>query len=302
MKTFPWMFVVFDEKADTGTNKTVIEGMKNERTSISIPNKQTVKVSAVLTDVEEEEEDTNLEAQKSSNTPDASADTSAETFAITENPIDSSTKEEMRTSEDDDDDEDDEDDDADITPDNITCPENATRFNLTDKPSPVALPDGTVEYNLKMLSEEEIQQRKERSSADPALRLQLINFLMATTSDCDCNINALIFMCCEDEGRKSQPRASKKMKRKHMRIAARRYLRRTKVQLVGIELVKRVGDVLQGSRENSTNHIIDTQLQIGPIRFVMKKVSGFALQSRASFPTLMARLRLTVNTISCSCL
>ena len=280
MTTSPWSFVVFNEKANT-TNAT--EGRKSGRPAVSVPKEETVEVAPTDEEEEEEEEDDNTnpeEDKKSYVTQDE-----AEINIVTERPIEASAIEEFGTTEDDDDDDgdDDDDEDNDAISGNVTLPASIAKFNLTDKYSPVAFPDGTVEYNLKMLSEEEIQLRKEvpapKKKRDASvLQQQLIH--SETTSE---------------EGRSKSRPYSRKMKRKHMRTTGRRYSRKTRIQLEGIQLIERIGDVLLGSRENSTNRIIDIQLQIGPIQFVINEVTSLTLQSRVTFPALMARLRLTVG-------
>lgn len=75
----------------------------------------------------------------------------------------------------------------------------------------------------------------------------------------------------------------------------RRNSRRPVVQVEGLENIQRNGDALIGSRDNSSAHIIDVQLEIGPIHFIMDQRANFLFQqSRVSSPTLAARLRLTV--------
>ncbi len=85
------------------------------------------------------------------------------------------------------------------------------------------------------------------------------------------------------------------MQNKRKRGPGRRFSRRPYAQMEGIGLIRRSGDVMIGKQGNSTTHLIDTELQIGPLQFIMDKRAGFPLQlSRVSSPPLIARLRLTV--------
>lgn len=61
-------------------------------------------------------------------------------------------------------------------------------------------------------------------------------------------------------------------------------------------MIERSGDVMTGSRENSSVHVVDVQLQIGPLTFVIEKKAAYPFKkSRVAFPALMARLRLKVK-------
>lgn len=51
-----------------------------------------------------------------------------------------------------------------------------------------------------------------------------------------------------------------------------------------------------GVRGNSSAHVIDAALVIGPLKFLMDKKAGLLLQqSRVSMTSLSARLRMTVS-------
>lgn len=66
----------------------------------------------------------------------------------------------------------------------------------------------------------------------------------------------------------------------------------------GLEKIKRVGDVQVGTR-NGTMRVFDVPIQMGPIRFVMKKSADPQLRnSYVTSPVLTARLRLTVTRFS----
>lgn len=90
-------------------------------------------------------------------------------------------------------------------------------------------------------------------------------------------------------------RQAKKLDDKRDRGLPRSNSRRPTAKVKGIGLIQRKGDVLVGMRPNSTAHIIETQILIGPLQCVMDKKAGFLLQqSRVSMPQLTAKLRLTV--------
>lgn len=94
----------------------------------------------------------------------------------------------------------------------------------------------------------------------------------------------------EDSGRQA-----KELDGERDQSSSRSYPRRPSATVEGIGFIQRNGDVLVGMRQNSTAHIIDTQLLIGPLQYVMDRKSGFLLQqSRVSMPQLTAKLRLTV--------
>ncbi|XP_045033865.1 uncharacterized protein LOC123475335 [Daphnia magna] len=93
----------------------------------------------------------------------------------------------------------------------------------------------------------------------------------------------------EDSGRQA-----KELDGERDQSSSRSYPRRPSATVEGIGFIQRNGDVLVGMRQNSTAHIIDTQLLIGPLQYVMDRKSGFLLQqSRVSMPQLTAKLRLT---------
>ena len=86
------------------------------------------------------------------------------------------------------------------------------------------------------------------------------------------------------------------MSKKRQRAYAKRYSRRSFTRVEGMELIERNGDVMIGSRENSSIQVVDVQLQVGPLTFIMnKKVAYPFRKSRVAFPPLMARLRLKVK-------
>lgn len=226
--------------------------------------KKATKEEAETTDadVDDNEDDANTEddsKQVPPNTEDESQ-TSAETNTVKEDA--------NKAAEDDSDDDDDDDEEEAISEAsaNVTCLANngTRRYYLTSKPSPVVQSDGAVEYHLKLLSEEEIQCRN-----------------VSTTEQ-----------AAEIENEDSEPKMSKKRQRAY----AKRYSRRSFTRVEGMELIERNGDVMIGSRENSSIQVVDVQLQVGPLTFIMnKKVAYPFRKSRVAFPPLMARLRLKIS-------
>lgn len=209
-------------------------------------------------DVDDNEDDANAEGESK-----LSADTEDELQTSAE--VSSGKEGANKAADDDDDDDDDEEDAVSETPANISCVENnnSKRFHLISKPSPVVLSDGATEYYVKLLSQQEIHCTN-GSSVEPSTGLKV-------------------------EGK------DLKMSRKQRRAHARRYSRKTFTRVEGVELIERSGDVMIGSRENSSVHVVDVQLQIGPLTFVMEKKAAFPFKkSRVAFPALMARLRLKV--------
>jgi len=237
--------------------KTYQSNMTNE---IMTGSKNATKEEKAEVDVDENEDDGNTE-DDSKQVPTNAEDephTSAETDVVKE--------EANKVAEDDDDDDDDDEDEAiSETSANVTCLTNNStrRYYLTSKPSPAVLSDGAVEYYLKLLSEEEIQ-CSNRSTTEPTE--------------------------LENEGHEP------KMSKKRQRAYAKRYSRRSFARVEGTELIERNGDVMIGSRENSSIQIVDVQLRVGPLTFIMdKKVAYPFRKSRVAFPPLMTRLRLKIS-------
>ena len=86
------------------------------------------------------------------------------------------------------------------------------------------------------------------------------------------------------------------MSKRRQRVYAKRYSRRSFTRVEGAELIERNGDVMIGSRENCSVQVVDAQLKIGPLTFIMDKKVAFPFRkSRVAFPPLMARLRLKVK-------
>ncbi|XP_046632094.1 uncharacterized protein LOC124311793 [Daphnia pulicaria] len=245
MKIVPWTFVELEKTNTSNASRN-----------------PTAEAETADSDVEDNEDDTNAEEdskQGPANTEDESQ-TSAEANTVKEDT--------NKATEDDNDDDDDDDDEEAITETsaNVTCQTNNStkRYYLTSKPVPVVLSNGAVEYNLKLLSEEEIKCRN-GSTTEQSTEL-------------------------EDEGKEP------KMSKRRQRAYAKRYSRRSFTRVEGAELIERNGDVMIGSRENSSIHVVDVQLKIGPITFIMnKKVAYPFRKSRVAFPALMARLRLKIS-------
>lgn len=210
-------------------------------------------------DVDDNEDDVNAEG-------DSKVSTDMEEESQTSAEVSNAKEGANKSADDDDDDDDDEEDAVSETSANVSCVENnnSKRFNLISKPSPVMLPDGATEYYVKLLSQQEIQCTN-GSSVEPSTGLSKV------------------------EGK------DQKMSRKQRRAHARRYSRKTFTRVEGVELIERSGDVMTGSRENSSVHVVDVQLQIGPLTFVIEKKAAYPFKkSRVAFPALMARLRLKV--------
>lgn len=245
MKIVPWTFVELEKTNTSNASRNL-----------------TAEAETADADVEDNEDDTNAEEdskQEPANTEDESQ-TSAEANTAKEDT--------NKATEDDNDDDDDDDDEEAITETsaNVTCQTNNStrRYYLTSKPVPVVLSDGAVEYNLKLLSEEEIKCRNGSTTEQPTE--------------------------LEDEGKEP------KMSKRRQRAYAKRYSRRSFTRVEGAELIERNGDVMIGSRENCSVQVVDVQLKIGPITFIMnKKVAYPFRKSRVAFPALTARLRLKIS-------
>lgn len=148
MKIVPWTFVELEKTNTSNASRN-----------------PTAEAETADADVEDNEDDTNAEddsKQGPVNTEDESQ-TSAEANTAKEDT--------NKATEDDNDDDDDDDDEEAITETsaNVTCQTNNStrRYYLTSKPAPVVLSDGAVEYNLKLLSEEEIKCRNGSTTEQP---------------------------------------------------------------------------------------------------------------------------------------
>lgn len=63
----------------------------------------------------------------------------------------------------------------------------------------------------------------------------------------------------------------------------------------GLESIERDGDVMIGSKANSSVRIFDVRIRVGPIKFVLKESTDVPIsKSNVTSPTLFARLRLVV--------
>lgn len=63
----------------------------------------------------------------------------------------------------------------------------------------------------------------------------------------------------------------------------------------GLELIQRDGDVMIGSKVNSSVRIFDVRIKVGPIKFVLKESTDVPIsKSNVTSPILFARLRLVV--------
>lgn len=111
------------------------------------------------------------EGQKSSNHEDR-LETSAETNTASESHADvkeASSVKEVKTMDDEDEDDDDDGDEIKESSANVTESKNSTlTLFRTEKPSPVILPDGSLEYNFQLLIEEEVNQTEVASTQEHA--------------------------------------------------------------------------------------------------------------------------------------
>ncbi|XP_057377250.1 uncharacterized protein LOC130698593 [Daphnia carinata] len=254
MKISPWAFVALNKTNTIKMEEKVIDGKtRRARAADNFKN----EAAEVDTESYEDDDDAINPEEETTLSP------------VTENSNDieesSTVPEEIMATE-----EDDVDDSAEtVTYDSVNITQskkdNATGYHRTQKPFPVVLPDGTVEYSLQLLSENETENRKVEFAEEESSQQR------------------------EDSGRQA-----KELNGKRDQSSSRSYPRRPSATVEGIGFIQRNGDVLVGMRQNSSSHIIDTQLLIGPLQYVMDKKSGFLLQqSRVSTPQLTAKLRLT---------
>ncbi|EFX86091.1 hypothetical protein DAPPUDRAFT_222068 [Daphnia pulex] len=248
MKISPWAFLAINETETTEVERKI----RTERAAGS--GTEAVESDATENDEDVDDDETNVEGE-------AAIEIATESIAEESSTV-SEEKEVIATEE-----ENDDDDDYETATEislNFKQPQktNATQFYRTQKPSPVVLDDGTIEYNLQLLNENDIKERKLGFNED-----------MSSEKFQD------------DTGR-----PVKKLEGK--RGSSRRNSRRPSATVEGIDQIKRKGDVLIGVRENSTTHNVDATLIIGPLHFFMDAKPGFPPQSRVSLPPLSARLRM----------
>ena len=75
----------------------------------------------------------------------------------------------------------------------------------------------------------------------------------------------------------------------------RRNSKRLNAKVKGFQNLKRTGDVMVKNTTNDTK-VLQIPIQIGPIRYTMKKMAGFELSNvSVTSPVLTARLRLVVS-------
>jgi hypothetical protein len=151
MKISPWAFVALNK-----TEIAVVEGKIRRGRTAGNSGKETIEENA--SDASESDEDdgddgTTLEVESEI---EIVTESSGEESSIV------SEKKEVKTTEEEN--EDDDDDIETVTEISLDFKQfdksNATQFYRTQKPSPVVLDDGTIEYNLQLLSENDINHRK----------------------------------------------------------------------------------------------------------------------------------------------
>lgn len=132
------------------------------------------------------------------------------------------------------------------------------KFQLTKKPSPIPQSDGSKLYKLQLVPEEKTTMKNGTRSS---------------------------------EGHHGRRQGSRKQN-KH-RQQQYRYPRRPNAMVEGLELIQRDGDVMIGSKVNSSVRIFDVRIQVGPIKFVLKESTDVPVsKSNVTSPILFARLRL----------
>lgn len=63
----------------------------------------------------------------------------------------------------------------------------------------------------------------------------------------------------------------------------------------GLEAIQRSGDVLVGTKQNTSVRVFDVQVQVGPIKIVVKESADVPVSKpNVTSPVLYARLRLLV--------
>jgi hypothetical protein len=147
MKISPWAFVALNK-----TEPSEMEGKIHRKRAAGDPEKETTEVTAADdSDEEDDDDDTNMEGE---------AEIEIVTESNTEESSTSSDTKEIKTTEEENDDNDDVETVTQI-PLDVKQPykSNATHFYRTQKPSPVVLDDGTIEYNLQLLSENDIKNK-----------------------------------------------------------------------------------------------------------------------------------------------
>jgi hypothetical protein len=147
MKISPWAFLAINE-----TKTTEVERKIRTERAAGDPGTEAVESDATESDEDVDDDETNVEGE-------AAIEIATESIAEESSTV-SEEKEIIATEE-----ENDDDDDYETATEislNFKQPQktNATQFYRTQKPSPVVLDDGTIEYNLQLLNEYDTKQRK----------------------------------------------------------------------------------------------------------------------------------------------
>lgn len=147
MKISPWAFVALNK-----TELSEKEGKIRRGRAAGDSEKETIEGDATESDEDDDDDEPNMEGE---------AEIEIVTENIAEESSNASEKKEIKTTEEENDDDDDVETVTQISLDfKQPYKSNATHFYRTQKPTPVVLDDGTIEYNLQLLSENEIKQRK----------------------------------------------------------------------------------------------------------------------------------------------
>lgn len=172
----PWTFVTLEKPETKDTNGSKVMETKARRARAANDPEEEVAEGDITDGYNEDDDDEDFnnpeEGQKSSNHEDR-LETSAETSTASESHADveeaSSVKEEVKTMDDEDEDDDDDGDEIKESSANVTESKNSTlTLFRTEKPSPVILPDGSLEYNFQLLIEEEVNQTEVASTQEHA--------------------------------------------------------------------------------------------------------------------------------------
>ncbi len=148
MKISPWAFLAINK-----TETTEVERKIRSERAAGDSGTEAVESDAVESDEDVDDDETNVEGE-------AAIEIATESIAEESSSTVSEEKEVITTEE-----ENDDDDDYETAPDislNFKQPQktNATQFYRSQEPSPVVLGDGTIEYNLQLLNENDIKHRK----------------------------------------------------------------------------------------------------------------------------------------------
>lgn len=164
IKTTPWTFVAI-EKVGQSQHQVFKEQSKLRKArAANEPEEETTEVDVAYGYGDESRFDDYSNLQESPNNADQTVETSAENSMATEPTIDagepSIIKEDITIAEDDEEEDDDEGDAiTELAANGSQSFDNNLRLYRTQTPPLFVLPDGSVEYNLQLLSTEEVQEK-----------------------------------------------------------------------------------------------------------------------------------------------